>query len=74
MKRPILKADEKQRATILKNRISAQRSVERRRQLIQDLQRQNDLLIAQNRSLEERVGMLEGLLGSMHLVSTKPLG
>lgn len=71
MKRAILDADEDRRRTILKNRMSARKSVERRNQLMTSLQEQNEALLAQNRSLKRRVEELERQLGHLsHSVST----
>jgi cell division protein FtsB len=70
MRRPIIETDEKRRLTLLRNRISAKKSVERRNELIGMLQQQNERLMAQNRMLEERIRNLENKLDAGHSLPT----
>lgn len=58
MRRPIIAADEKRKATLLKNRLSARKSVEKKNMFITRLIEDNQNLLIKNKALEDIINHL----------------
>lgn len=66
MKRPVFEVDEKKMAKRIKNRESARRSIEKKKNEIEDLKKENQFLRIRNDLLEERISKLELILLERH--------
>ncbi|KAM0674245.1 hypothetical protein GVAV_002319 [Gurleya vavrai] len=62
MRVPLIEIDEKKKKTVLKNRLAAQKTHQRKKEHVEFLEKQNNILMEMNKRLLDRIVFLENIV------------